>query len=105
MCDINREVPNADFTNCIGEIIMLVLVVNIHYCHNLDREPDVSVNVVLGQRNAYIFDGVSTYQVGYGHEFGLECKTSFFEVQWKLNNQPRKSDIVCRIALHKVKSL
>lgn len=70
--------------------------INILYCHSLDREPDVSINVALDQRNAYTFDGESTYQVGYGHEFGLECRTSsFFKAQWQLNNQPCKSDIVC----------
>lgn len=96
MCDGNREIPNEDFTSCIGEMFFAGFSgsINIHCYLNLDREPDVRIDIRLGQRNAYTMQE-STYQVGYGHEFGLECRTSpFFTVQWKFNNQPCKSNLI-----------
>lgn len=85
-------------------MVILTFIIAIHH---LDRVPDVSINIALGQRNAYTVDEENTYQVGYGHEFGLSCTTSsLFEVEWQLDNQPCKSSLTkaCKILRYTVNS-
>lgn len=64
--------------------------------------PDVIVKTsVIVTNNAYRINGTE-YQVGYGQEFGLECKTSsFFRSEWLFESgDPGKSTKILNLMVN-----